>query len=192
MSEAGTSEREMSDDRLVVAVGRWNSDALREIYRRHGGPVWALARRILSDDARAEDVTQDVFLDLWNSPDRFDSGRGSLRTFLLTKTHSRSVDIIRSESSRRRREEKDIAMFNATVDDLEREVIDLATVEEMKKALEELPSNEREALELTYFQGHTYREAAEILGEPEGTMKSRIRKALMNLRHSMPSPVEEA
>lgn len=192
MTGTDSGKREMSDDRLVVAVGRWNPAALREVYRRHGGAVWALARRVLGDDARAEDVTQEVFLDLWNNPDRFDAKRGSLRTYLLTKTHSRAVDTIRTEAARRRREEADLAAFEFSVDDLEREVIDLATVEEMRQALDALPSNERVALQLTYFQGHTYREAAELLGEPEGTMKSRIRKALKNLRHSMPSPVEEA
>ena len=92
-----------SDANLVVAVARWHQPALAEVYRRHGGAVHALARRILRSDPPAEEITQEVFLDLWNHPEKFDAQRGTLRSFLLARTHGKSVDYVRSEAARRRR-----------------------------------------------------------------------------------------
>ena len=89
-----------SDAALVVAIGRWRDDALAEVYRRHGGAVFALARRLLGDPGRAEEIVQEIFLKLWNQPERFDPERGTLRSFLLAQTHGRSVDVIRSDRAR--------------------------------------------------------------------------------------------
>ena len=82
--------QQASDAALVVAIGRWRQDALAEAYRRHGGAVFALAGRVLGDRALAEEVAQEVFLRLWDHPDRFDPNRGSLRSFLLAQCHGRS------------------------------------------------------------------------------------------------------
>ena len=171
-----------SDANLVVAVGRWHEPALAEIYRRHGGAVHALARRILRSDPPAEEVTQEVFLDLWRSPERFDPQRGTLRSFLLARTHGKSVDVVRSEEARRRREER-IARETATsAYDIDREVWDLAVATQVKEALVALPDELRQPIELAYFGGRTYREVAVLLDEPEGTVKSRIRSGLGRLR----------
>jgi RNA polymerase sigma-70 factor (ECF subfamily) len=171
-----------SDAALVVAIGRWRQDALAEAYRRHAGSVFALASRVLVDRALAEEVVQEVFLRLWDLPDRFDPDRGSLRSFLLAQCHGRSVDIVRSERSRRRREERDLRQQAEAGYDLEHEVADLALAEQVRGALDGLPAEERRAIELAYFGGHTYREVAAMLGEPEGTVKSRIRSGLRRLR----------
>src|SRR5262245_19880137 len=96
-----------TDEALADAVARRDSRALAEIYRRHGGAVWGLARRVIRDDHRAEEVCQIVFTDLWSHPGRFDPSRGSLRSWLLTQAHGRSVDLVRSEEARRRRDERD-------------------------------------------------------------------------------------
>ena len=96
--------REQSDAALVLGIARYRQEALAEVYRRHAGAVFALARRVLNETHVAEEVVQEVLLKLWSQPDRFDPDRGSLRSFLLTQTHSRAVDIVRSDSSRRRRE----------------------------------------------------------------------------------------
>jgi len=173
---------DMSDAAVVVAIGRWRQDALAEAYRRHAGAVHALARRVLLDDASAEEVVQEVFLRLWNAPERFDAQRGSLRSFLLAQAHGRAVDLLRSETSRRRREERDARSTAEAGYDLEREVWDLAVAERVKQALGELPDEERRSIELAYFGGHTYREVAGLLGHPEGTVKSRIRSGLRRLR----------
>jgi RNA polymerase sigma-70 factor (ECF subfamily) len=185
VNERGTSKEsltEVSDAALVVAIGRWREDALAEAYRRHAGSVFALSTRVLNDRALAEEVVQEIFLRLWDSPDRFDPERGSLRSFLLAQCHGRSVDIVRSEQSRRRREEKDLRQSAEAGYDLEHEVADLTIAEQVRDALGGLPVDERRAIELAYFGGHTYREVAVMLGEPEGTVKSRIRSGLRRLR----------
>ena len=174
--------RESSDSSLVVSIGRYHEDALAEVYRRHAGAVFALARRLLADRTLAEEIVQEVFLRLWNDPDKFDPDRGSLRSYLLAQCHGRSVDLIRSESSRRRREEKELTLAAEAGYDLEHEVWDMAIADRMKGALQSLPEGEREAILLAYFGGHTYREVADLLGTPEGTVKSRIRAGLKKMR----------
>lgn len=171
-----------SDATLVVSIGRYHEDALAEVYRRHAGAVFALARRLLADRTLAEEIVQECFLRLWNDPDKFDPQRGSLRSYLLAQCHGRSVDLIRSESSRRRREEKELTLAAEAGYDLEREVWDLAVSDRVKTALRELPEGEREAILLAYFGGHTYREVADLLDTPEGTVKSRIRSGLKRMR----------
>jgi len=171
-----------SDAVLVVAISRYRQEALAEAYRRHAGAVFALSRRLLIDAALAEEVVQEVFLRLWNTPEKFDPERGSLRSYLLAQCHGRSVDLLRSESSRRLREERDVRRTAEAGCDLEHEVVDLSVAERVKEALAELHEVEREAIALAYFGGHTYREVAEMLDQPEGTVKSRIRSGLKRLR----------
>jgi len=174
--------RDASDATLVVAIGRWQEDALAEVYRRHGGAAFGLARRLLNDKDLAEEILQEVILRLWNNPERFDSERGSLRAFLLAQIHGRSVDLLRSETSRRRREEREARESTSFGDDIEREVIDLTVSEKVKEVVAGLPTDERQAIELAYFGGHTYRQVAVMLDTPEGTIKSRIRSGLRRLR----------
>ncbi|MGH9149120.1 MAG: sigma-70 family RNA polymerase sigma factor [Acidimicrobiales bacterium] len=175
------SLREMGDGALVVAVSRWREDALAEVYRRHAGAVFALARRVTGDASLGEEVVQEVFLRLWNSPEKFDPDRGTLRSYLLAQCHGRSVDLVRSESSRRQREESEARRTAESGYDLEREVWDLAVADQVKQAVDTLPEPERKAIELAYFGGHTYREVAVLLAEPEGTVKSRIRVGMRRL-----------
>ncbi len=171
-----------SDAKLVVAVGRWQEPALAEIYRRHGGAVHALARRILRSDPPAEEITQEVFLDLWRRPEKFDAQRGTLRSFLLARAHGKSVDFVRSEVARRKREERTSRETATAGYDIDHEVWDMAVADQVKAALDALPDDLRRPILLAYFGGNTYREVAQILGEPEGTVKSRIRSGLGRLR----------
>jgi RNA polymerase sigma-70 factor (ECF subfamily) len=174
-----------SDANLVVAVGRWHEPALAEVYRRHGGAVHALARRILRSDSPAEEVTQEVFLDLWRQPEKFDAQRGTLRSFLLARTHGKSVDVVRAEEARRKREERTVRETATAGYDIEHEVWDMAVAAQVKDALASLPDDQRQPIELAYFGGRTYREVAVLLDEPEGTIKSRIRAGLGHLRLDM-------
>ncbi len=174
-----------SDASLVVAIGRYKQGALAEAYRRHAGAVFGLAKRLLNDHAQAEEVVQEVFLRLWNSPDRFDPDRGSLRSFLLAHSHGRAVDVLRSNTSRRRREDRDAHLAASASYDLDREVWDMALASQVREALQELHEGERAAIEMAYFGGLTYREVAEKLGEAEGTVKSRIRVGLKRLRTNL-------
>jgi RNA polymerase sigma-70 factor, ECF subfamily len=177
--------RTVGDAALVVAVARYREDALAELYRRHGGAVHALARRVLVDDALAEEVLQEIFVRLWRQPDRFDPDRGTLRSFLLAMTHGRAVDIVRSETSRRTREERDARRTAEAGYDLEREVWDMHLSDEVGRALEDLREDERRPIELAYYGGYSYRQVAEMLGVAEGTVKSRIRSGLSRLRGTL-------
>jgi RNA polymerase sigma-70 factor (ECF subfamily) len=176
------SVRDTSDAGLVLAIARCREDALAEAYRRHAGAVLALARRVVGSPARAEEVVQEVFLRLWNTPEKFDPERGTLRSFLLAQAHGRAVDALRSDRSRRRREECDAARTPVAAPDVEHEVWDLAVAEHVKDAVAGLPTDERRAIELAYFGGHSYREVASLLRAPEGTVKSRIRSGLARMR----------
>ena len=177
--------REASDSTLVVAIGRWHQDALAEAYRRHAGAVYSLARRVLLDVTASEEVVQEVFLRLWREPEKFDPERGSLRSYLLAQAHGRAVDQLRSETSRRRREDRDARQTAESDYDIEREVWDLTVAAQVKEAVPVLPDDERLAIGLAYFGGHTYREVADLLDQPEGTVKSRIRAGLKRMRSAL-------
>ena len=173
---------EASDAQLVTSIGRYSEVALAEVYRRHGGAVYGLARRVLNNSAEAEDVTQEVFLRLWNQPDRFDPLRGTLRSFLLAQSHARAVDAIRSLNARRAREMKDAVKVARGSYDMQHEVWDLSLADKVTRALEVLPEEERRVIQLAYFEGYTYVKVAEILNQPEGTVKSRIRTGMRRMR----------
>lgn len=173
-----------SDATLVVAIARWHEPALAEAYRRHGGAVHSLARRVLGAAEPADDVTQEVFVSLWQKPERFDPHRGTLRSFLLAVAHSRAVDHLRAQTARRAREERSAQQVADSGYDLEHHVWDLHLNDRVRKAVGCLPETERQAIELAYFGGHTYRQVAAMLGEPEGTVKGRIRNGLSRLRQA--------
>ncbi len=177
-------DRGASDSVLVVAVARGDDAALAELYRRHGGSVFCAALRVLSVRGLAEEVTQDIFIRLWQSPERFDPARGSLRSLLLAQCHGRAVDIVRSESARRRREVSDATGVSAAYV-LEDQVLDFVTGEKLREAVGRLCESERDAITLAYFGGHTYVDVASLLAVPEGTVKSRIRSGLARLRFTL-------
>ncbi len=176
---------ELGDPQLAVLIGRFEERALAEVYRRHGRSVYGLARRVLGDPTEAEDVTQEAFLHLWRDPSRFDPVRGTMRTYLLTHVHGRAVDVVRSRAARARREERDARATAAASYDIEREIWDMALAERVEGALGALPADERAAIDLAYFGGHTYKEVAELLCAPEGTVKSRIRSGLRRMRSAL-------
>jgi RNA polymerase sigma-70 factor, ECF subfamily len=182
------SERELrdADDAALGAalVGR-DQRALAEAYRRHGGTALALARRIIGDRVLAEEVVQEVFVRTWNNPDRYDPDRGSMRSYLYAQVHGRAVDLLRAETARRAREQRDALRATPTDDELERAVSNLAETEAVRRALTTLSDDERAAIDLAYFGGHTYKEVALLLEQPEGTVKSRIRSGLLRLRAAL-------
>jgi RNA polymerase sigma-70 factor (ECF subfamily) len=183
--EARTTFSQASDSALVVAIARWEQEALHEAYLRHAGRILALARRVTGDQGLAEDVIQEVFVRLWYEPHKFDPERGSLRTYLMTQCHGRSIDLVRSEAARRERETKNGRAAVSESDEPHRVTEEAADAQQVREALGALPMPEREAIELAYFGGRTYREVAGILNVAEGTIKSRIRAGLRRLRNSL-------
>ncbi|NND01409.1 MAG: sigma-70 family RNA polymerase sigma factor [Acidimicrobiia bacterium] len=179
---SGAQTLEPSDANLVVAVARFDQTALSQLYDRHGTSVFALARRLVKSRELAEEVTQEIFMRLWNRPERFDSARGALRSFLLADTHGRSIDMLRSELARKEREKKEHVMDVRHTADVESQVWSNVASEEIREAVAGLADGERKAIELAYFSGYTYRQVAEALGEPEGTVKSRIRTGMKRLK----------
>ena len=167
-----------SDAAIAKAVKNGDQDALEHAFETFGGAVKSMAMRVLRDDALAEDVVQDVFVTFWRDPSRFDPARGALRTFLVTIAHRRSVDVVRSEEARFKREERVPTSVQPSVED---EVWTRTLSESVRTALEDLSDDERKAITLAYFGGLSYVDVANRLGEPEGTVKSRIRTGMKKL-----------
>ena len=168
---------------LAARLAAADPAALADAYRRHGGLVLGLARRVLRDDAMAEEVAQEVFVHLWEHPTRFDPSRGTMRAYLGMLTHRRSVDRIRGEVRRTRHEARvepvvEASPQQAEVDD---ELSRTWLAGRVQQALAQLPREQRDAVVLAYFGGRTYREVATELAIPEGTAKSRLRLALAKL-----------
>jgi RNA polymerase sigma-70 factor, ECF subfamily len=167
---------------MVVLTER-DAGALEELYRRHSVAVFGVARRVTGVPEHAEEVLQEVFLRLWRSPDRFDASRGALRSFLLMDANARAIELVRRDAARRGREERTLRLVETdTGDEIGGEMWDLVVANHLREALDALTDTEREAIELAYYGGHSYREVANILGQPEGTVKSRIRSGLKRMR----------
>jgi RNA polymerase sigma factor (sigma-70 family) len=183
----GHGDRWEDDRELAARLVAGDPTALTEIYDRYAGLVYGLARRVLCDEALAEDVTQEVFVRVWQEPARFDPTRGSLRSWLGVQAHRRSVDRVRTEMRRARAEARLGAGQVAVGDDneIDEELARVWLAGCVNAALAELPPDQRQAVVLAYFGGRTYREVASELDIPEGTAKSRLRLALAKLDHAL-------
>ena len=182
MTAAGTRvvrpsgwERDVRD-RIIAR----DDTALTEVYDQFASFVYGLALRVIGDARAAEDVSQDVFVGIWQRPEAFDPQRGSLRTWLGTLTHRQAVDYVRREEARRRRAERE-ASRAVTAPDVDEMATALVAAERVRAALDVLPAEQRRAIHLAYFEGKTYRQVAEVLGIPEGTAKSRLRLGLRRI-----------
>jgi RNA polymerase sigma factor (sigma-70 family) len=183
----GKAYRGLADGQLVQLVAQKDAGALESLYERYGKAAYSLARRILTEETLAQDVVQEVFLSLWRNAERFDAGRGTVATYLLSMTHHRAVDVVRREENLRR--------WRTTDEGLEREPDPKARVEdevelgerraEVRAALAELPPAQREALLLAYFGGYTQREVAALVGVPLGTVKTRMAAGMRKLREAL-------
>ncbi len=167
----------LSDEALLALIARADEQALAELYRRLDSVAYGLAFRILRDDALAQDAVQEAFLGVWRGAGRFTAERAKPSTWVLTLVHRRAVDLVRREE-RRRTEPLDPDEAGeapvATADDIARR-------EAVREALRTLPGEQREAIELAYYGGYTQAELAERLGQPLGTIKSRMFTGLARL-----------
>lgn len=171
-----------SDSALVAAVAVQDGDAYTELYRRHYASVAATTKMILGAGPACDDVVTGVFLAVWIAPQRFDARRGSLLSYLRMSARGRSIDLLRAESSRKRREQDELQTRAPRAPDASSDVLAFETSAELRRAVDVLPDAEREAIRLAYFGEMSYRTVALVLDEPEGTVKSRIRSALRHLR----------
>jgi RNA polymerase sigma-70 factor, ECF subfamily len=180
----GKAYRGLEDGQLVQLVAEKDDGALEALYDRYGKVAYSLARRILTDESLAQDVVQEVFLSLWRNASRFDAGRGTVATYLLSMTHHRAVDVVRREENLRRRRTSDEVLefepdpapgVEATAEAAERRT-------EVRAALAQLPPPQREALALAYFGGYTQREVASLVGVPLGTVKTRMAAGMRKLK----------
>jgi RNA polymerase sigma-70 factor (ECF subfamily) len=164
-------------------VAKGNEAAFEEFYALASGPVFGLVRRIVRDYAQSEEVTQEIFVELWRTAARYTPERGNALAWALTITHRRAVDRVRSAQASVDRDLRVAAMSNDREFD---EVIETVTnrleAEQVRRCLTQLTDLQRESIELAYYQGKTYREVAELLGAPLGTVKTRLRDGLIRLR----------
>jgi RNA polymerase sigma factor (sigma-70 family) len=170
----------LSDEALVALVSRSDESALAELYDRIGGTAYGLAYRVLRDEALAEDAVQEAFLGLWRSAGSFVPERAMASTWILTLVHRRAVDVVRREQ-RRRTEPLEAAPEPAEGSAEEAAWLRLDR-ERVQAALAQLPDQQREAIELAYYGGYTQSELADRLGQPVGTIKSRMFAGLARLR----------
>jgi RNA polymerase sigma-70 factor (ECF subfamily) len=167
-----------SDAALVTAIRSGDQSAMAALYDRHSSIVYAVALRVLQDTGAAEDVLQDIFMQLWRNPGAFDASRGNMAAWLAVIARHRAIDALR-----KRRPENDIADIVISVEpDLASETDQARAMEKVRGALQDMAPTQRSALELAYFEGLTHSEIAERTGEPLGTIKTRIRAGLLSLR----------
>ena len=167
---------------LTTRLEAGDEEALAEVWQRYGPLVFGLARRVTGDPATAEDVTQEVFVTLWQHPERFDAGRGTLRAYLGVHAQRRAIDALRRDGRRTDREHRHHRLHRSGAPEPVDEVENAVLSGTVRKAISRLPAEQREAVELAFFNGLTHREVATTLGIPEGTAKSRLRLAQAKLQ----------
>ena len=176
-------------DGLLQRAARRDETAFAALYDRVSARVYGLILRVLRDPAQSEEVAQEVFLDVWERAGRFDPGRGTATTWIMTIAHRRAVDRVRSEQSHRDRMDRVGAGAVLPAFDLVATAVeDRAEREQVQRAMDNLTDLQRQAIELAYFGGLPYREVAERLGAPLGTVKTRLRDGLRRLQAELGEP----
>jgi len=180
-------ESRHGDQASLARIARGDQTAFAELYDRHARLVYSLALRILQDGADAEDIVQEVFAQVWAQADRYDASRGAVAAWMLTLTRSRAIDKLRAKRARPEAATEanaaESVIDSAAAQDLE--LLSAEQVTRLQRALKELPDAQRTALELAYYEGLTHVEVAARLSEPLGTVKTRIRQAVMKLREAL-------
>jgi len=173
----------LTDKQLAEQLAAGNTQALEQLYDRYGSLSYSLAVRLLGDAAKAEDVVQDVFLRLWNEAGQFDASRGSLRNWVLTSIRNRAIDYLRGRGAHERREREIPEHVEAVGggSDPWQEVAEALEQETVRRALQTLPPEQRQTIELAYFGGYSQREIADMIRVPLSTVKGRMRLGLEKL-----------
>lgn len=170
-----------ADELLLARVKNKDQKTMTELFDRYGGMVYSVALRVLKDPGQAEDVMQDIFFQVWENPARFVSGRGSLGAWLAVVARNRAIDILRRRRPSDSVEEVVLPSKTNLGAEVERNVI----MEKVRTALSGLPSEQQHSVELAFFEGLSHSEIAAKTGDPLGTVKTRIRSALLSVRKAI-------
>ena len=185
MEPLSTAELELEID-LLKRTGEGDRRSFEELYERYSGVLYSTAFRILNDQTAAEDVLQDVFVQIWEKAPLYDAARGKPLTWAVTMTRNKSIDRLRSQQRRNRlRDEMETqaSIFEEFSDRSSLDEVQSAEKGEMiRRAIQQLSKEQRQAIELAFFSGMSQSEIAETIGEPLGTIKARIRRGMMKLK----------
>jgi RNA polymerase sigma-70 factor (ECF subfamily) len=187
-ARSATADATLTEDPLTTLLrraGRGEQAAFAELYDALAPLVHGVVLKVVRDPAQSEEVTQEVFVELWRLAARFDETRGSVTSWVATVAHRRAIDRVRSEQSSRDRVARQVSNISREYDEVSDEVDSKFDRARVRRALERLTGVQREAVELAYFGGHTYREVAVLLEVAEGTVKTRIRDGMIRLRDEL-------
>jgi RNA polymerase sigma-70 factor, ECF subfamily len=178
MESSGMDGVQADDNVLIARTRQRDQDAFARLYDRYSPLVYSVALRVLRNPSAAEDVLHEIFLQLWRSPEKFDSSRGNLASWLAVIARNRAIDGMRREKPRI--DPEDAVLISPVNIETEAERAEVA--EKIRSLLQEMPEAQRRAVEMAFFEGMTHGEIAEATREPLGTIKTRIRSALMTIR----------
>jgi RNA polymerase sigma-70 factor (ECF subfamily) len=177
-SNSETEIGPVDETAMLTRIGQRDENAMEEIFRRYSGPVYSVALRVLRDSGQAEDVLQEVFLQLWRKPAAFVQNRGSLGAWLVVIARNRAIDVLRRRKPSDSVDDVVLASTVNVADEAERNTM----MAKVRRVIADLPMEQRKSLELAYFEGLSHTEIASRTGDPLGTVKTRIRQALISLR----------
>jgi RNA polymerase sigma-70 factor, ECF subfamily len=172
----------VDDSALLTRIGQRDENAMEDLFRRYSGAVYSVALRVLHDSGQAEDVLQEVFLQLWRDPTVFVQQRGSLGGWLVVVARNRAIDLLRRRKPTDSVDDVVLASSVNVAEEAERNTI----MQKVRQVIAGLPQEQRNTLELAYFEGLSHTEIASRTGDPLGTVKNRIRQALISLRKAFP------
>lgn len=178
-----TEIRTADDTALLTRMGQRDENAMEDLFRRYSGAVYSVALRVLHDSGQAEDVLQEVFLQLWRNPAAFVQQRGSLGGWLVVVARNRAIDLLRRRKPSDSVDDVVLASSVNVAEEAERNT----TMQKVRKVIADLPVEQQKTLELAYFEGLSHTEIASRTGDPLGTVKTRIRQALISLRKAFPA-----
>jgi RNA polymerase sigma-70 factor (ECF subfamily) len=183
MAERGRHYHILADEDLISLVEAADAEAFATLYDRHSRAAFSLAYRMMGERQASEDLTQDAFLKVWRGASSYRAERGSVRTWILSIVHNRSIDQIRSQASRRRAQEKiEASAPRSQPSEAFAETLRNSQRDQVREALNTLPPEQLKILELAYFSGYTHVEISDLLRLPLGTVKGRMRLGLKKIR----------